>query len=160
MGLEIEPDLVERAQQLIRQLPAENRDQDALEQAGGIVTERVSVVHADLREVLSEFVTRLCGEKKNETAANRPYEKLPMPDVMVIYLLPEGIAKIEDDLTKLLPTTRIVCVCWGLKGLRPIEQKDYYDRTGALTTMYLYTNECFERLKGFEYMLSVYNYGH
>ena len=173
MGIEIEPDLVERAQELIHQLPAnyrhveslqppqEEEEEDHHDKGGGMGgSDRIGVVHADLREVLSEFVSRLGDAETKETGGRRPYEKLPMPDVMTIYLLPEGIAEIENDLTKLLSSTRIVCACWGLKGLRPIEQKEYYDRTGSLTTMYLYTSECFERLKGFEYMLSVYNYGH
>jgi len=156
MGIEIESDLVERAQQLIDGLPTKYRIQNTVDGP-----ERVQVIHGDLREVLSEFVHRQNGSsssrEENEGDGTRPYEHLPMPNVITLYLLPEGIASIEEDLTKLLPKTKIVCVSWGLKRLQPIEQKVYYARNGAQTTMYLYTNECFERLKGFEYMLTVYN---
>jgi hypothetical protein len=161
VGIEIESDLVQRAQQLIDDLPAEFRFTGAPSNNDMSSPKRIHIVEGDVQAVLRELVTRLDGHQENRSGFMRQYEHLPTPDVMTIYLLPEGIAQIEGDLTKLLSTTRIVCASWGLKGLRPIDQKEFYDlRTGAQTTMYLYTNECFERLKGFDYMLSVYNHGH
>jgi hypothetical protein len=158
VGIEIEPDLVERAQQLIDDLPAEYRDHEALHDNDRTGTKRVCVVQGDVRDVLHEFVTRLGDDGDQGSGVLRPYGRLPTPDVIATYLLPEGMAEIEEDLMKLLPTTRIVCAAWGLKAIRPIEQKVFYDRSGSQTIMYLYTHECFERLKGFEYMLSVYNH--
>lgn len=163
VGVELEPDLVERCQKLIEALPDTFR-QEGPPQDGMVSSRRIQVVPGDLRDVLKELVGRIAkadGGDQESTSTDRLYHDLPMPTVIVLYLLPEGIAEIEEDLMKLLPRARIVCCSWGLKEIRPIVEKEVYDRkTGATTTLYLYTNECFERLKGFEYMLSVYNHGH
>lgn len=147
VGVEIEADLVERAQHLIiDRLPPDH-------QYGPHGEPRIQVVNDDIRAILRTLVS--------PDAEQESHLLLPTPTIVTIYLLPEGIAEIEDHLMKLLPTTRILCVGWGLQGIRPIEEKEFYARkNGAQTTMFLYTNECFERLKGFEYMLSVYNHDH
>jgi hypothetical protein len=167
VGIEVEHDLVERSNKLIESLPLTYRELESPQD--GIMTpstSRIQIVHGDLRRVLKEFVWRI--EKNDDsiiggqnTSSERPYRNLPIPTVLTMSLIPEGIAEIEEDLMKLLPHIRIISCSWGLKAIRPIEEKEFYDqRTRVGTTLYLYTKECFERLKGFEYMLDVYNHGH
>lgn len=160
VGVEIEENVVTRARELVGAIP---------ESFG---PERVQIIHDDLRTVLSELVQRVSREEDTSNSTNvvplpevlsekHPYQDLPMPTVVFLHLLPEGIAEIENDLVKLLPHMTIVCCSWGLKSIRPILEKDFYDRRSKTSaTLFLYTKECFERIKGFEYMLSVYQYGH
>lgn len=165
--MEIEEDLVERSNELIESLPLEYREAKESSPQDDMVStsasSRIHVVHGDLKRVLQEFEWRVRSDDglEHSTPSERPYKNLPMPTVIALYLLPEGIAEIEDNLVKLLPHTRIVFCSWGLRGIRPIEEKEFHDqKTRASTRLYLYTKDCFERLKGFEYMLSVYHHGH
>ena len=163
VGVELEEDLVKRGNELIEALPLAYRE-DISPQVGVTSSKRIQIIHGDLRRLLNEFVLRVqnadCGDQST-LPMERPYQDLPMPTIITLYLLPEGIAEIEEDLIKLLPHTRIVCCSWGLKAIRPIEEKEFVDqKTLAATALYLYNKECFERLKGFEYMLKVYHHGH
>lgn len=169
VGVELEEALVARGQELIGSLPANYRYEESPQDPMSLTSqERIQVVHGNLRKTLKDLVGRVYPDengKRNDDddylSEDRPYQTLPFPTVIFLHLLPEGIAETEQDLLKLLPHIRIVCLAWGLKGIRPIAEKEVYDRrTKAGTTVFLYTSECFERLKGFEYMLTVYNYGH
>lgn len=159
VGVELEVDLVQRANQLIEALPTSINEARRLHNSR---TPRIQVIQADLRDVLKSFVSRTTNyqaHNENTIQGQRDYSALPLPTIIVIALLPEAMNEIEEDLISLLPYTRIVCIAWGLTGIKPIDEKEIYNKRGASTSVFLYTKECLERLKGFEYMLSVYH-GH
>ena len=140
VGVEVEQDLVERFQYLISKLP------DSLKG-------RIWAVQADLRVVLDAFLTR--KTTSNEESANdasqegndnqRPdFRYLPLPTVLVMYLLPEALSELEDDLTnmlRVLPGLRLVCNTWGLPRLKATKSLHIEETGGASTLLHLYTKE-------------------
>jgi SAM-dependent methyltransferase len=127
IGVEVEPDLVERANFLISKLPETERP-------------RPRVIEHDLQEVLRTLVNLAKkAEKENDS------QDLPLPTVIFLYLLPDALKVIAGDLKELLhtlpPTLRIVCNTWGLVGLDPIEKDEFEGESGTLTAAFLYTKE-------------------
>jgi SAM-dependent methyltransferase len=128
IGVEVEHDLVERANFLISKLQPETE------------RPRPRVIEQDLREVL-RTVVNLAKKGGNENDS----QELPLPTVIFLYLLPDALKVIADDLKELLhtlpPTLRIVCNTWGLVGLDPIEKEEFQGESGTLTSAFLYTKQ-------------------
>lgn len=153
VGVEIEADLVQRANRLI-----------AHWESRGTVDERLRqriprVLSKDLRDVLRALVRqavhasttsgRLGGEEDDERVTpDRTVDSmadLPLPTVIVMYLLPEAIDLIQYDLIQLLKTLpnnfRIVCNTWGIKSLHKIRAIECHETSLALTPLMLYTKD-------------------
>ena len=139
VGVEVEEDLVCRFQYLISKLP-ESRD-------------RIMAIQADLRQILAALVKRAESVRDvSESESTKPCETmpslrdLPMPTILVLYLLPEAIKELECNLIKLLkllPSFRIVCNTWGLQQLKAASSLQIEEeQSGASTAFYLYTKEC------------------
>jgi SAM-dependent methyltransferase len=150
VGIEVEEDLVAKSHNLIANLP------DSYRSTKEGAPPRIQVVQADLRNVLKALVERT---KTDDNAKDDgQFGDFPMPTIIILYLLPESIAELEEHLLVLLHHARIVCNTWGLSKVKPIESIDVPEIGNASSTsLFLYTPECFERLKGFDYMLSCYN---
>lgn len=126
VGVDIECDLVERFHELMKGLPET------------ITKDRIRLVHGDLRHVITSFVARVLGE---------PYptfSDLPFPTAVVLYLLPESIQELEQDLlfllTKLEPM-KIICNTWGFDTVQPTRVLEIEEVSGGATTkLFLYTN--------------------
>jgi hypothetical protein len=138
VGVEVEEDLVLRFQYLISKL-FDSRD-------------RIMAIHADLRQVLTALLKRAeCGQNVSEHGSTEPcatsptLSDLPMPTILVLYLLPEAIKEMECDLIqllRLLPMFRIVCNTWGLPRLKASKTVQIEETIGgASTVFYLYTKE-------------------
>jgi hypothetical protein len=136
VGIEIEPILVQRFQQLIQNL-------------GNNTTPSPPVVayQGDLRHVLTRLVENTkpihLSDTKN-TDTNTPNQLLH-PTVITIYLLPEAIREIESLLLELLrriQSLRILCNTWGIPTLQPYRTKDVDG-----TKLYLYTYHSLEAVE-------------
>ena len=136
VGVEIEQDLVEKSHRLISQLPDSYK-----ELSDG--APRIQVIHADLRDVIQELVTR-GGTPDNEQPKldqMRPFQKLPMPTIINLYLLPEAIMELEKDLISLLQYARIVCNTWGLPNVKHSAAIEIPESGGASTCLFLYSRK-------------------
>jgi hypothetical protein len=131
IGVEIENDLVDRANCLISSLP---KSQDMAPR----------ILKQDLRNVLQSLVaiSKQAGRAKNEVSGISP---LPLPTVMMLYLLPDALKEIEDNLivllTKLPTEFRIVCNTWGLTSLKPVKTDSFREESGSVTQALLYTKQ-------------------
>mmetsp|Transcript_36060 Transcript_36060/g.55379 ORF Transcript_36060/g.55379 Transcript_36060/m.55379 type:complete len:241 (-) Transcript_36060:793-1515(-) len=147
VGVDIEVDLIERFNTLRLQLPN---------------PENIFAVHDDLRNVLSKLLakateihgTKVGKEEENLVSSGTSKESnLPLPTIIILYLLPEAISEIEDDLIALLrmiPAMRILCNTWGLSKAKPtsfaeaeIENEDGLSNI----SMRLYTEESLLRVE-------------
>lgn len=138
VGVEIEEDLVCRFQYLISKLPHSRK--------------RIMAIQADLCQILDALLKQAESAKcVSESGSTEPCETiltfgdLPMPTILVLYLLPEAIKELECSLIKLLkllPRFRIVCSTWGLQQLNATRSLQIDEgHSGASTTFYLYTKE-------------------
>jgi Histone methylation protein DOT1 len=131
VGVEVEEDLVKRARDLI----AAYCDKTELN------LYRPRILHKDLRDVIEMLLSQIEKGQTN-SAFGEPDRNLLSPTVIVLFLLPEAIAEIEDSLVTLLriiPSLRIVCNTWGLRAIRPDETQEVFESNGAMTTLYLYS---------------------
>lgn len=120
IGVEVERDLVDRANELI-----------AASTANG--TSKPQVHCMDLRQVFHEWV------QENGTS-----EGFPLPTIVFLYLLPESLLEMEAQLAKLLvvaPTCRIVCNSWGIPHWKTVQEETIRESSGVPTTIYVYTHE-------------------
>jgi hypothetical protein len=127
VGIEIEEDLVQKAQMMISNLRKTFQEK----QEG---TPRIQVLQADLRECIQALVAR----GNNERAGKGPFQDLPMPTIIIIYLLPEAIAELEENFIALLRYARIVCNTWGLPSLKESSTIEIREEGGASTRLFLY----------------------
>jgi len=145
VGVEIEQDLVERFRYLSDRLPSQflkkKRDQ-------GEAEPRIHAVHDDLRHVLSSLVQRAEG---GDVSGALDAQCLPFPTLIVLYLLPEAIAKMEADLLvllELLDPIRILCNTWGLSRVKPSATLEIEEENAGTTTLVnLYTKDCLSSLE-------------
>lgn len=151
LGVEVEADLVERANFLIDQywktakVRGDNNDVSTI----AAIKERLPrILHQDLRTTLHRLVERakLQYVKGDDDDTD---DSLPLPTIVVLYLLPEAIREIQDDLLDLLPRLpdgfRIVCNTWGLQGVQPEQKIEIQEESSAaITPIYLYTKRCLE----------------
>ena len=125
VGVEVEADLIQRFRQWIAALPADRS---------------VQAVHADLRHVLSSLVKRAKGEVDVSE-----FRELPLPTIIVMYLLPEAIQELEGDLLLLLAMLeplKIICNTWGLTSVQPANVLEVEEGSGGgTTTLFLYNRE-------------------
>jgi hypothetical protein len=136
VGVEVEEDLVLRFQYLISKLPDS--------------TNRIMAIQADLRQVLAALLKRAeCGQDVSEDCSTEecetsPLSDLPLPTILVLYLLPEAVKQLECDLIellRLLPRFRIVCNTWGLPQLKASNTVQIEETNGGTSTVFLYTVE-------------------
>jgi hypothetical protein len=133
VGVEVEDDLVTKGNALISELPKDFK----LTSDG---KPRVQLVQADLREVIQGLLAaqKSMAESSDETGY---FGDLPMPTIIVLYLLPEATAELEKDLIALLQYSRIVCNTWGLPSVKHSQKIDVPEEGGASTTLFLYSQE-------------------
>ena len=149
VGVEVEDDLVDRANVLILNLAKKLSSDEPHERLP-------RVVQYDLRQVLKALVAKAKRVYKSEHAGDEPVEDdisssladLPIPTVIVMYLLPEAIEMIKTDLIQLLEILpdkfRILCNTWGIKGLTKASTMEVKEESLALTPLLLYTKASLE----------------
>ena len=133
VGVEVEQDLIERFQSLIDGLP------ESVTKLNDVV--RINAVHADLRQVLSYLVAQVESQKGNTAVITmkEPFQNLPPPTVLVLYLLPESVRTLEPDLLKLiagLEDFRIVCNTWGLETIEATKVVEVMEPDSAASTVF------------------------
>jgi hypothetical protein len=154
VGVEVEVDLVARAQTLIDQLPAGTTSRDCHS------VPEPRILAEDLRVVLQRLVAQAKGgeadvllREKEPSAPPPPQEEdkahLPYPTLITLYLLPESIQELKQYFEDLLryspPGFRIICNTWGLTHLRPVRTTEIEEKPGGATTsLFLYTRESLE----------------
>ena len=133
VGVEVENDLVDRANFLISKLPKTS-------------VPAPRIVKDDLRRVLQTLVNLVKqrdSDGKSGTSVEAP--SLPLPTVIIMYLLPDALREIEGDLMILLRglsmDLRLVCNTWGLPSLKPVKRDDFREERGSITTAFLYTQQ-------------------
>lgn len=132
VGVEVEADLVERAELLISNLPGTENE----------TTRRglPCVIHQDLREMLDQLLAQLA---QNIDKPQEEDSELPVPTIIVLYLLPESLAELQDRFISLLrllpPSFRILCNTWGLPRLQADKETKISEENGAITPLHLYT---------------------
>jgi len=159
VGVEIEDDLIIRFRELIGKLqpPPTRVDEGGREDGSDQSVTHSSRIHAvkgDLCEVLKSLVDRqkklrVVDEKmraNNNEGEASPYEYLPLPTIITMYLLPESITLIEPTLLEMMslnPKLIIICNSWGMrKSVSPAKTVNAIDgETGLTTTLFLYTAE-------------------
>ena len=131
VGVEVEEDLMERFQHLIGDLSESfTKDHNG--------ASKIRAVHADLRAVLNHLVFQA---ESNDGAADVDirFMGLPMPTVLVLYLLPESVRELEPDLLKLINCVddfRIICNTWGLETVDPIEVLEVKEPDSVASTVF------------------------
>jgi hypothetical protein len=130
VGVEIEHDLVQKAESLIANLPKEYQHNPE-----GIP--RIQVLQTDLRDCIRSL---LAIARKDDDANQKdgPFQQLPMPTIIVLYLLPEAICDLEEDLISLLKYARIVCNTWGLPSRKESATIEVPEVGGCSTSLFLY----------------------
>jgi len=136
VGVEVEVDLVERAQQLISNLP------DTADKEKNTLALLPRVIHQDLRDLLDRLLNQLAENNQDGSRSADPAE-LPLPTIIVLYLLPESLHELQDKFVALLrlapPPFRILCNTWGFSSLRAIKETEIAEGNGATSPMHLYT---------------------
>jgi hypothetical protein len=95
-----------------------------------------------LRHIIMRLINQTCQDQSETSSSSIADGLLPLPSVIVLYLLPEAIALIQESLLALLRRVtdlRVVCITWGVPGLRSIDTLQVSESTGAVTDLYLYT---------------------
>lgn len=133
VGVEVEDDLVAKGNELIYKLPNNYK----LTSDG---KPRVQLVQADLREVIRGLLVAQ-NSKAKSTDKTASFRDLPMPTIIVLYLLPEAIAELEKDFIALLQYSRIVCNTWGLTSVKHSKKIVVPAEGGGSTTLFLYSQE-------------------
>jgi SAM-dependent methyltransferase len=136
VGVEVEADLVERAHHLISSLPGTENE---------TTCKRLPrIVLKDLQEMLDDLLDRLARPNNNDETQSADSE-LPLPTIIVLYLLPESLAKLQDRFISLLlllpPPFRILCNTWGLPRLEAVKETKISEESGAITALHLYTRK-------------------
>ena len=131
VGVEVEQDLMERFQHLIGEL-----SESFIKDHNG--ASKILAVHADLRDVLNHLVAQ--AESNDGTAdVDKRFMGLPMPTVLVLYLLPESVRELEPDLLKLINRVdnfRIICNTWGFETVDPIKVLEVKEPDSAASTVF------------------------
>jgi SAM-dependent methyltransferase len=136
VGVEVEADLVERAQHLISSLPGADNE----------TTKRrlPRIILRDLQEMLDDLLDRLASPNNDDESQSADPE-LPLPTIIVLYLLPESLAELQDRFISLLqllpPPFRILCNTWGLPRLQAVKKTKISEESGAITELHLYTRK-------------------
>lgn len=169
VGVELETDLVERAQYLVSKLPRKpiNDTMKNGTEPGQVLQQVPKIVQMDLRDTLDQLVT--IAEKSNKNAktslsnnlssqtsfglgrsssVETQYD-LPLPTIIILYLLPEALAEIEPRMIRLLeliPNLKIICNTWGFPNLHPLVENEIYEENSSIvTSLFVYTTKSLMR---------------
>lgn len=161
VGIEIESDLVDRARFLVNQLDLQQQQQNMINNAGQKPSRRClpQIVQMDLREALDCLINNSLmnpvQECSHESAgahhineklqSSSIHENLPLPTIIILYLLPESLALIECQLIhllELLPKLRIICSTWKLPNLSPSYEKEIITEENNISIpIYIYEKQ-------------------
>ena len=141
IGIEVEEDLVTRAQTLITNVSSTSPSQSSVEP---LLVQNLPQVHCmDLRQIFREWIQPTTNNNDDVDT----YSKFPLPTVIFLYLLPEALSEIESSLLQILSIApkncRIVCNTWGIPNWNPTQVTTIPERTavGVSTTIYVYTTD-------------------
>jgi SAM-dependent methyltransferase len=140
IGIELEQDLVDRANALISQTTA------AISHAKHS-NNAPQIYRMDLRQVLDRLSSQCVTDEFSRDSSLAADEEVasivwPNPTVILLYLLPEALSEIEPQLSKLIQclhsNLRIICNTWGLPAWKAT--KDELITDGKSTTkVFMYT---------------------
>jgi hypothetical protein len=162
IGIEVESDLVQRAQSLITKLSQEEQFSsfDHLPQVHCMDLRRLFEQWLCLYNQPTNIVTISKDDHEQTTQCSTGTSSFPLPTIIFLYLLPESLVEIECQLSNVLLLTstdnnavggvdnattscRIVCNTWGIPKWKPIEQFTIMESSaiGVSTTIYVYTKD-------------------
>jgi SAM-dependent methyltransferase len=143
VGIELEQDLVDRANALISQTTA------AVSHATVTHINNVPQIYRmDLRQVLDRLLSQcVTDEFSSDSSLTADAEVAsivwPNPTVVLLYLLPEALSEIEPQLSKLMHCLdsdfRIICNTWGLPSWKAAKDELITDLVKSTTKVYMYT---------------------
>jgi hypothetical protein len=160
IGIEVEADLVQRAHTLV----------DRCRNSGDAkMKEKINrrplpkVYPMDLRAVLDQLVRQASIKYPAESSTLSAVEQnvkdqtctvdLPLPTVIILYLLPESLKEIQPQLSILLDCLpnnfRIVCNTWGIPNWKAAQESLVEEETsplGVRTSIYVYNRKSVHQL--------------
>jgi hypothetical protein len=160
IGIEVEADLVQRAHILIDR--CSNRSDARMKDKISSSCPLPQVYSMDLRTVLDRLVRQAsCNKHSNESSDPCPFQlggdeqtriiDLPLPTVIILYLLPESLKEIQPQLSILLhclpDNFRIVCNTWGIPDWKTAQETLVEEDTsphGVRTSIYIYNRKCMQ----------------
>jgi hypothetical protein len=140
IGIELEQDLVDRANTLISQATAEISHTTHSNNAPQIYC-------MDLRQVLDRLLSQCNTDEFSRdsslaTDAEVASNVWPNPTIILLYLLPEALSDIQPQLSKLIQCLhsdfRIICNTWGLPSWKATNYELIADGKST-TNVYVYT---------------------
>lgn len=147
VGVEVEEDLVQRAHMLLK----DYSDVATLSDCDTLGCSSPLILHRDLRVVVELLVDRAQPHPSEHHQSKESVRELcdltlplPLPTVLVMYLLPEAISILEEPILRLLlllPNLRVICNTWGMLNLQETDKSDIKESSGAITTLFLYSSQ-------------------
>lgn len=141
IGIEVEQDLVDRARLLISRISNSTSSRKNLPR----------VYQMDLRQALDCLVKQAKDGRAAQgdaitTSDGDTNLDLPLPTVIILYLLPEALSEIEpqlSDLLRSLPNCRIACNSWGLPSWNPVKAGEVKEESaaGVSNSVFVYTQQ-------------------
>ena len=147
IGIEVEDDLVARAQTLITKLSLSSSSSNEQHQSLLSVQKLPQVHCMDLRQIFREWTKMSPINHDSDIINNTQSQLFPLPTIIFLYLLPEALLEIESSLLQLLSIApkncRIVCNTWGIPSWKPIQATSIPETTaaGVSTNIYVYTTQ-------------------
>jgi hypothetical protein len=148
IGVEVEKDLVDRAETLLSKITTTSRTS---------CENLPRFFYMDLRHIFHEwFNSDVTIDRERQLIPNTHQptsvrvginSPLPLPTIVVLYLLPEALLEIKAQLTNLLcvvPTCRIVCNTWGIPHWTPTQEQTVIE-SGVSTTIFVYTHQSLQQ---------------
>ena len=145
VGIEIEQDLVQRFEHLISKA---KEDHTCCPQPEPLV------IHQDLKVVLQKLVVQQKAVTQNEVCRRDEYNGqskarllsldleggLPVPTILVLFLLPDAMDELEPilvDLIRTIPHLRVICSGWRCPNLQASRICEVKEVRGGQTTFWL-----------------------
>lgn len=153
VGIEVEQDLVDRAQYLVKAELKRQRDIPTFQSTGSTTECEPQIYKMDLRSALDLLVAgnnnikldRYRYTDNTDTGTTTTASiYLPEPTIVVLYLLPEALSEIASQLGNVLQNIincRIVCNSWGIPSWEPIQVIELREEGEQSTKIFVYTRQ-------------------
>jgi SAM-dependent methyltransferase len=146
VGVEVEEDLVERARELASRIKTKSDAETASNGQSAVDNDtgaHPQFVQADLRDVLDTLIQQATQTDKETSNSS----SLPMPTVIILYLLPDSLESLQSLFERLVQSTRVRVVCntWGFADLVPVQKASIKQDSGIPVDVYMYTCESITR---------------
>jgi SAM-dependent methyltransferase len=147
VGVEVEADLISRANCLVDNYCSSTESSNAHARKPWLLESDLCIVLDQLvKQATKENFTPKVDLARSPSYLSRSSQHLPMPSLIILYLLPESLVKLESYFVTLLNSLpesfRIVCNTWGLPNLRSVREIDIPEANDATSSrVFVYTRQ-------------------